>query len=72
MEVLDNSQDTPVWAIFGDLMAGLVGVFVLLLIWVLGYQLELTRSLQEEVNKREVEQQRRLVLEQALEAHGAQ
>ena len=68
MEVLDNSQDTPVWAIFGDLMAGLVGVFVLLVVWVLGYQLELTRSLQEEVGKREAEQQRRLVLEQALEA----
>lgn len=61
-----DEQDTPVWAIFGDLMAGLVGVLVLLLVWVLGYQLELSKSLQEEVAKREAEQQRRLALEHAL------
>jgi flagellar motor protein MotB len=68
MEALEHSSDenTPVWAIFGDLMAGLVGVFVLLLIWVLGYQLELSQSLQEEVSKREYEQERRIVLEEAL------
>ena len=30
----DASQDMPVWAIFGDLMAGVVGIFVLLLVWV--------------------------------------
>ena len=64
----DGNGDTPVWAIFGDLMAGLVGVFVLLLIWVLGYQLELTQSLQAEVSKREMEEQRRMVLEEALAA----
>ena len=41
MEQLEEgiNQDTPVWAIFGDLMAGLVGVFVLLLVWTLGIKL---------------------------------
>ena len=27
----DGAQSTPVWAIFSDLMAALVGIFVLLL-----------------------------------------
>jgi flagellar motor protein MotB len=58
------SQAPPIWAIFGDLMAGLVGVFVLLLVWFLGYQLELTETLREEVAKRQVEEQRRIAEEQ--------
>jgi flagellar motor protein MotB len=62
----DLADDTPVWAIFGDLMSALVGVFVLILVWVLGYQLELTQSLHEEVSKREAEQERRIALEDAL------
>lgn len=68
MDHLDDNQshDTPVWPIFGDLMAGLVGVFVLLLVWTLGMQVELAQSLQSEIEKREVEEQRRYVLEEAL------
>lgn len=68
MEELDDSlsQDTPVWAIFGDLMAGLVGVFVLLLVWTLGIQVELAQSLEAEIQKRQAEEQRRMALEQAL------
>ncbi len=62
----DGADETPVWAIFGDLMAGVVGVFVLILVWVMGYQLELAQSLREEVSKREAEQQRRIALEEAL------
>jgi flagellar motor protein MotB len=62
----DLADDTPVWPIFGDLMAGLVGIFVLILVWTLGYQVELTQSLQQEVSKREAEQERRMVLENAL------
>lgn len=62
------ADDTPVWAVFGDLMSALVGVFVLILVWVIGYQVELAQSLQQEVAHREAEQARRLVLEQALEA----
>ena len=60
------SQDTPVWAIFGDLMAGLVGVFVLLLVWTLGIQVELAQSLESEIQKRQAEEQRRIALEEAL------
>jgi flagellar motor protein MotB len=62
----DPSQETPVWAIFGDLMAGVVGIFVLILVWVLGYQVELAQSLKEEVSKRQAEEQRRIALEEAL------
>jgi flagellar motor protein MotB len=64
----DISQETPVWAVFGDLMAGMVGVFVLMLVWALGFQLELAQSLKEEVGRRRVEEQRRMVLEEALAA----
>jgi flagellar motor protein MotB len=59
-------QSTPIWAVFGDLMSGLLGAFVLILVWVVGNQLELTKNLQDEVNKRQVEEQRRMALEQAL------
>lgn len=62
----DQLEDTPVWAIFGDLMAGVVGIFVLILVWVLGYQVELAQSLKEEVSKRQAEEQRRIALEEAL------
>jgi len=68
MEELEEgiSHTPPVWAIFGDLMSGLVGVFVLLLVWALGFQLELAQSLEREVEKRQVEEQRRMALEEAL------
>lgn len=57
---------TPVWAVFGDLMSGLLGAFVLMLVCVVGVQLELATSLQAEVKKRQLEEQRRLALEKAL------
>lgn len=59
-------QSTPVWAVFGDLMSGLLGAFVLILVWVLGIQLELAKNLQDEIGKRQVEEQRRMALEEAL------
>ena len=59
-------QTAPVWAVFGDLMSGLLGTFVLLLVGVLVVQLELASHLQDEVKKRQVEEQRRLTLEKAL------
>jgi flagellar motor protein MotB len=67
MEDLDASESsTPVWAVFGDLMAGLLGAFVLLLVAMVGVQMELSSSLQAEVKKRHAEEQRRLTLEKAL------
>lgn len=69
MEYLEDGeqQSTPIWAIFSDLMAALVGILVLILVWVIGVQVELSQSLEEEKAKREAEQQRRIALEQALE-----
>ncbi|MDE2442275.1 MAG: OmpA family protein [Betaproteobacteria bacterium] len=57
---------TPIWAVFGDLMSGLLGAFVLILVGVLGVQLELVSSLEAEIQKRQQEEQRRLALEKAL------
>ncbi|HEX6363615.1 MAG TPA: OmpA family protein [Albitalea sp.] len=57
---------TPVWAVFGDLMSGLLGAFVLLLVCVLGLQLDLATRLEEEVRQRQAEAQRREALEKAL------
>jgi len=56
----------PVWTVFGDLMSGLVGAFVLVLVGVLVVQMDLVASLQQEVEKRRVEEQRRMALEKAL------
>jgi flagellar motor protein MotB len=67
MEDIDASEHSaPVWAVFGDLMSGLLGAFVLLLVAVVGVQMELSSSLQEEVKKRHAEEQRRMTLEKAL------
>lgn len=68
---LDDSDDTlaqtaPVWAVFGDLMSGLLGAFVLVLVGVLVVQMDLVANLQKEVEKRQVEEQRRMALEKAL------
>ncbi|HRD99245.1 MAG TPA: hypothetical protein PLA97_22920, partial [Rubrivivax sp.] len=56
----------PVWAVFGDLMAGLVGAFVLILVFGLGMQLDLAERLKAEMQQRQAEAQRRQALEQAL------
>jgi flagellar motor protein MotB len=57
---------TPVWAVFGDLMAGLLGAFVLILVSALAMQLDLASQLEAEVKQRQAEAQRRQTLEQAL------
>jgi len=61
-----DGHAAPVWAVFGDLMSGLVGAFVLILVGVLVVQMDLVNSLQAEVRKREQEEQRRMALEKAL------
>lgn len=57
---------TPVWAVFGDLMSGLLGAFVLILAAALGMQLDLSTRLEAEVKRRQAEEQRREALEKAL------
>jgi flagellar motor protein MotB len=64
----DTALETgaPVWAVFGDLMAGLLGAFVLILVLVIGVQLELASQLQTAVQQRQAEALRRLALETTL------
>jgi flagellar motor protein MotB len=57
---------TPVWAAFSDLMTVLLGAFVLILVAVIGVQLELSTKLDQAVKERQLEAQRRKTLEQAL------
>lgn len=69
--LVDDSDDggqhaAPVWAVFGDLMAGLLGAFVLVLVGVLVVQMDLVNNLQSEMEKRKQEEQRRIALEKAL------
>jgi flagellar motor protein MotB len=56
----------PVWAVFGDLMSGLVGAFVLILVCALGMQMELVTRLQAELRQGQLEAQRLHALEKAL------
>ncbi|VCU69626.1 Peptidoglycan-binding protein ArfA [Pigmentiphaga humi] len=65
---LDSSLEpaAPVWAVFGDLMAVALGAFVLILVGVVGTQLELSVQLEQEVQQRQQESQRREALEHAL------
>ena len=68
---MDELQDgeglaTPAWAAFGDLMAGVLGAFVLVLAAALVGQLDLATRLDAETRQRQAEQQRREQLERAL------
>lgn len=67
-DTLDDAseQTAPSWAVFGDLMAGLLGAFVLILVGVLVVQIDLVASLKQEVEKRQMEEKRRMALEKAL------
>ena len=68
--MLDHDADvdstSPTWMSFADLMTGLLGAFVLLLVGVMAAQLDMASQLEDEVQKRQVEEQKRLSLEQAL------
>ncbi|MEC5079910.1 OmpA family protein [Xanthomonas oryzae] len=64
----DGELGTPIWAAFGDLMSVLLGAFVLILVGVIGVQLQLSNRLDEAVKQRQAEAQRRQTLEQALAA----
>lgn len=66
----DGGVDTavPVWTAFGDLMAALLGAFVLILVCTLGLQFELANRLEAEVQQREAQARRLQTLEQALAA----
>ena len=62
----DAESGAPIWAAFGDLMSVLLGVFVLILVGMIGVQQQLSQRLDEEVKQRQLEAQKRQTLEQAL------
>lgn len=62
----ESESSATIWAAFGDLMSVLLGAFVLILVGVIGMQLQLSSQLDEEVKQRQAEAQRRQTLEQAL------
>ena len=62
----ESETTTPTWISFADLMTGLLGAFVLLLVGVMATQLEMASNLEAEVQKRQQEEQKRQSLEQAL------
>lgn len=62
----DLEHSAPVWAVFGDLMAGALGAFALILVCALGMQMELADRLKTEQQQREQQARRLTSLEQAL------
>lgn len=66
LEIEQEGVGTPAWAAFGDLMAGVLGAFVLVLAAALVGQLDLANQLQAEIAQRQAEQARREALERAL------
>jgi len=49
----ESEATTPTWISFADLMTGLLGAFVLLLVGVMATQLEMASRLEAEVQKRQ-------------------
>lgn len=56
----------PVWTVFGDLMAGMVGALVLILLVALATQSDLALRLEQAVQREQAEARRREALERAL------
>lgn len=66
IEFDEAADEAPIWAAFADLMSVLLGVFVLILVGVVGMQMQLSQRLDEEVRRRQEQAQRARTLEQAL------
>jgi len=62
----ETSLTSPVWPAFGDLMACLFGLFVLFLVWMIAFQVDLTHDLDLERAQHAAEAARRQALERAL------
>lgn len=65
-EAPDVEGASPAWAVFGDLMSVMFGAFVLIMLGVIGLQMQLSDKLEREVKQRQAETQRRESLEKAL------
>lgn len=67
----DESTETPpVWPAFGDLMACLFGIFVLLFVWSVAFHVDLSRDLAVERTAHAAEAEKRLKLEELLKNAG--
>ncbi len=62
----DVSSSVPVWAAFGDLMACLLGVFVLFFVWIVSFEVTMANDLEAVRNEREQAHAKLQVLENAL------
>jgi flagellar motor protein MotB len=65
-EVEEDGLSSSVWASFGDLMSGLVGAFVLLLMGVMAVQLDMAGLLQREIAQRQAAERQNQSLERVL------
>ncbi len=61
-----EGAQTHVWMVFGDLMAGLLGMVVLLMVWAVLFQVDLATDLEAEKAASAVKSQRLEALETAL------
>lgn len=62
----ETGLSVPVWPAFGDLMACLFGLFVLFFVWMIAFQVDLSRDLDRERAQHAAEAARRQELERAL------
>lgn len=62
----EQTGTLPVWAAFGDLMACLLGVFVLFFVWIVSFEVSMANDLKAERSEREAATARLTVLESAL------
>lgn len=69
MHLPDEQQDEsalPIWAAFGDLMACLLGVFVLFFVWVVSFEVSMAHDLASERAQRQLATDRLETLQSAL------
>jgi flagellar motor protein MotB len=62
----EQGHSAPIWTAMGDLMACVLGVFVLFFVWIVGFEVSMAADLQAERSEREVATARLSVLENAL------
>jgi flagellar motor protein MotB len=62
----ERTSTLPVWTAFGDLMACLLGVFVLFFVWTVSFEVSMAKDLEAERMQRKAATERLSVLESAL------
>lgn len=66
----ETSESPPIWPAFGDLMACLFGIFVLLFVWAIAFHVDLSRDLAVERTAHAAEAAKRVKLEELLKNAG--